>query len=312
MSDRKFPNKAPYGTSLDLMAIRIFVAIAETGSFISAGKSIGLTRSAAGKALARLEGYLETRLFHRTTRQVTLTVEGQEFYERCLQILKSIEEAESSLCKQPIKLKGTLKITVSEGYGKTVILPFIQQFQRQFPELSFDISFTDRIVDLVEEGIDLAIRVGESYTSTQYIRRVIDRSRIGLYAAPGYLKNNNSPRVIADLNEHQVLIYGSGTAPACFKLKTKNDQSVKIQGRSFIRFDSGDAIRVACCTGMGISLLPEFLVKDDVKAGLLTPLFIDDLHQEDVSIHSLYPDRQFLPNRVRVFLDTLIEYLEKP
>ncbi|ASA54556.1 LysR family transcriptional regulator [Vibrio gazogenes] len=309
MSDRRFPNKAPYGTSLDLMAIRIFVAIAETGSFVAAGKSIGLTRSAAGKALARLEGYLETRLFHRTTRQVTLTAEGQAFYERCLQILKSIEEAESSLRQQPTKLNGVLRMTVSEGYGKTVILPFIHQFQQQFPELSFDISFTDRIVDLVEEGIDVAIRVGESYTSTQYITRVIDRSRIGLYAAPDYLKKNNPPRTIADLDKHQVLIYGSGTAPAYFQLKTEDHRWVKVQGQSFMKFDSGDAIRVACCTGMGISLLPEFLVKNDVKAGLLIPLSMDDQHEDSVSIHSIYPDRQFLPNRVRVFLDTLIAYL---
>ncbi|MBJ7537076.1 LysR family transcriptional regulator [Marinomonas transparens] len=310
MNNRKFPNKPPYGTSLDLTAIRIFVAIAETGSFVAAGKSIGLTRSAAGKALTRLEEYLETRLFHRTTRKVTLTTEGQEFYERCLQILHSIEEAESSLRAQPTQLKGILRITVSEGYGKMVIIPFVSEFQQQFPELSFDISFTDRIVDLVDEGVDLAIRVGDSYTSTQYITRVIDRSRVDLYASPGYLEKNNAPITLADLNAHQLLIYGSGSI-SHFQLKNINNHMVKLQGQSFIKFDNGDAIRVACCAGMGISLLPEFLVKNDVKAGRLIPLSIDELSLDEVAIHSLYPNRQFLSNRVRIFLDTLIEYLER-
>ncbi|WP_417598051.1 LysR family transcriptional regulator [Oceanospirillum sp.] len=311
MKCRNFPNAAPYGTSLDLTAIRIFVAIADTGSFVAAGKSMGLTRSAAGKALTRLEEYLETRLFQRTTRQVTLTAEGQEFYERCVQILNILEVAESSLRSQPTQLKGILRITVSEGYGKTVILPLIYKFQQQFPELSFDISFTDRIVDLVEEGVDLAIRVGDSYTSTQYISRAIDRSRLGLYASPGYLEKNDAPTNLADLSAHQLLIYGSSATPNYFQLNCKNNHIVKSQGKSFLKFDSGDAIRIACCTDMGISLLPEFLVENDVNAGRLIPLYLDDLQLGEIKVHSIYPNRQFLSNRVRIFLDTLKDYLER-
>ncbi|KJY81939.1 LysR family transcriptional regulator [Vibrio galatheae] len=309
MNGRKFPNNAPQGTSLDFTAIRVFVAIAETGSFVAAGKNVGLTRSAVGKALSRLEEYLETRLFHRTTRKVVLTPEGQDFYEGSLQILRCIEEAESRLRDKPTKLKGILKITVSEGYGKTVLLTFIHQFQQKFPDLSFDISFTDRIVDLVEEGVDVAIRVGEAYTSTQYVTRVIDKASVGLYASPDYLQENGTPVSIEELNEHQLLIYASGTNPSYLQLTQENNKVAKIHGASFIKFDSGDAIRVASREGMGICQLPEFLVRNDVDKGRLVPLSIEQLHRENVSIHALYPNRQFLPSRVRIFLDALIDYL---
>ncbi len=149
---------------------------------------MGLTRSAAGKALSRLEDYLGTRLFHRTTRRLSLTTEGHEFYSRCLQIIEDVQEAEASIRHDHPLPRGTLRLTVSEGYGKAIVIPFLGSLLATSPELSVEVNFTDRIVDLVEEGFDLAIRVGEAVTSTEYVTQVIARARPRLYAAPGYLE----------------------------------------------------------------------------------------------------------------------------
>lgn len=310
MEGGKIPNTTKYGLALDLVSLRVFVAVVESGSFVAAGKKLGMTRSAAGKALSRLENYLETRLLHRTTRKVTLTTEGQEFYQRCSQILNDLIEAEQCVRTEPGKLKGVLKITVSEGYGKNVLIPFIQEFQQANPAVTFDVSFTDRIIDLVEEGIDLAIRVGDLHTSTEFITRVIDRSKIGLLASPEYLKRNKKPLSISELDQHQLLIFNTNPGLKKWHLKNDSEEYVTITPKKYIKFDSGDAIRVACCCGMGISFLPDFLVKKELSEGILVPVklgFIED----EIKIHAIYPNRIFLPNRVRIFLDTLIAYLEK-
>src|SRR5690554_3485716 len=137
-------------SNLDLGTLRIFVAIVETGSFVSGGKSLGLTRSAAGKAMARLESHLGTRLLHRTTRIVSMTVDGERFYERCVQILQDLEEAESSIRQDFPQPKGTLRLTVTEAYGRIVVLPFLRKFLAEWPELDVEVSFTDRVVDLIK------------------------------------------------------------------------------------------------------------------------------------------------------------------
>lgn len=308
MTGRKIASTKLAGSALDISALRVFVAVAEAGSFVAGGKAMGLTRSAAGKALARLEAYLETRLFQRTTRRLSLTAEGHEFYHRCCKLLEDIEEAEASIRQISPLPKGLLRLTVSEGYGKMVILPYIQAFLQSSPGISIEVSFSDRVVDLVEEGFDLALRVGNGATSHQYITQVIDRTWPQLFVSPEYLKQWGRPESLADLKDHRRLVYGLGSASTAWTLIDKERGQITLNDRNYVRFDSGDAIRTAAIIGLGIGFLPSFMIDKDISEGRLIQI-LADTRGEEVAIHVIYPNRKHLSLRVRTFIDGLKNFL---
>lgn len=309
MTGRKIASAKRAESAVNISELRIFVAVAEAGSFVAGGKAMGLTRSAAGKALARLESYLETRLFQRTTRRLSLTTEGHEFYHRCCQLLEDLEEAETSVRKNQPLPKGILRLTVSEGYGKMIILPFIREFLLDSPGISIEVSFSDRVVDLVEEGFDLAIRVGSGITSYQYITQVIDRTCPQLFASPDYLKSWGMPKSPAELNNHRRLVYGLGAASTAWTLVDKTQGQITLNAQSYVRFDSGDAIRTAAITGLGIGYLPSFMIEKDILQGRLVQI-LSDIQGEEVAIHAIYPNRRHLSVRVRAFIDGLKNFLK--
>ncbi|NRH22269.1 LysR family transcriptional regulator [Pantoea stewartii] len=308
MTGRKIASTMSTGSALDIRAMRIFVAVAEAGSFVAGGKAMGLTRSAAGKAITRLEEHLQTRLFQRTTRRLSLTTEGHEFYHRCCRLLEDIEEAEASIRHNSPVPKGILRLTVSEGYGKMVILPFLQTFLQNSPNINIEVSFSDRVVDLVEEGFDLAVRVGNAATSHQYITQVIDRARSQLFVSPDYLKQWGKPESPADLKEHRRLVYGLGAASGAWTLFDEEHGQITLNGRNHVRFDSGDAIRLAAIAGLGIGYLPSFMIEKDILAGHLVQV-LADTRGEEVAIHAIYPTRLHLSLRVRIFIDGLKSFL---
>ncbi len=308
MTGKKIASTKLAGSALDIGALRVFVAVAEAGSFVAGGKAMGLTRSAAGKALARLEAYLETRLFQRTTRRLSLTTEGHEFFNRCCRLLEDLEEAEASIRQNSPLPKGILRLTVSEGYGKMVILPFIQAFLENSPGISIEVSFSDRVVDLIEEGFDLAIRVGSGATSHQYITQVIDRTRPQLFVSPDYLKQWGKPESVAELKAHRRLVYGLGTASTGWNLVDKEHGRITLNGSNHVRFDSGDAIRLAAIAGLGIGYLPSFMIGRDIAEGRLVQL-LPAIQGEEIAIHAIYPSRRHLSLRVRAFIDGLKTFL---
>ncbi|EJC1153332.1 LysR family transcriptional regulator [Cronobacter sakazakii] len=308
MTGRKIASGNATGTGLDIHTLRIFVAVAEAGSFVAGGKAMGLTRSAAGKALARLEAYLETRLFQRTTRSLSLTAEGHAFYHRCCQILEDLADAESSIRQNPPLAKGILRLTVSEGYGKMIVLPFIRELLHRSPDVSIEVSFSDRVVDLVEEGFDLALRVGSGVTSYQYITQVIDRTTPQLMASPDYLQAWGMPTSLAELKNHRRLVYGLGAATTAWNFIDTRQGQIALNGRNYVRFDSGDAIRTAALMGLGIGFLPSFMVQNDIQQGRLIHV-LPEAQGENVAIHAIYPNRRHLPVRVRAFIDGLKHFL---
>ncbi|EJQ2006022.1 LysR family transcriptional regulator [Cronobacter sakazakii] len=308
MTGRKIASANTTGTGLDIHTLRIFVAVAEAGSFVAGGKALGLTRSAAGKALARLEAYLETRLFQRTTRSLSLTAEGHAFYHRCCQILEDLADAESSIRQNPRLAKGILRLTVSEGYGKMIVLPFIREFLHRSPDVSIEVSFSDRVVDLVEEGFDLALRVGSGVTSYQYITQVIDRTTPQLMASPDYLQEWGMPTSLPELKNHRRLVYGLGAATTAWNFIDTRQGQIALNGRNYVRFDSGDAIRTAALMGLGIGFLPSFMVQNDIQQGRLIHV-LPEAQGENVAIHAIYPNRRHLPVRVRAFIDGLKHFL---
>lgn len=295
----------------DLGTIQTFVAVAEAGSLAAGGKALGMTRSAASKAIARLEAHLGARLLHRTTRRLVLTADGQNFYERCVQILHDLSEAEASVRPDRAMPKGTLRLTASASYGRTVILPFLQQAMQAWPGLEVEISFSDRIVDLVEEGFDLGIRVGALPAEAQWVARRISQARPGLYAAPAYLENGSALADVEALQQCERLIYGLRPGPTAWRLvrhAADSEERVVIDGPARLRFDSGEAIHQAVLAGLGVAYLPSFTVAPDVQAGRLVQLF-PDYEGEGIPIHAVYPNRRHLAAKVRLFIDQLVAYL---
>ncbi|QFS87148.1 LysR family transcriptional regulator [Marinobacter sp. THAF197a] len=294
-------------SNLDLGTLRIFVAIVETGSFVAGGKALGLTRSAAGKAMARLEAHLGTRLLHRTTRNVSLTVDGERFYQRCVQILQDLEEAEADIRQDLPQPTGTLRISVTEAYGRIVVLPFLKSFLDTWPELDVEVSLTDRIVDLVEEGFDLSIRIGDIPTNSQLIARTVEYARPYLYAAPSYINSFGAPTEPSELTNHQRLIYGLGMHSTGWNLVTASGSEVSIDGGRKLRFDSGEAIRESALHGMGVAYLPSFLVNDDVESGRLVRL-LPNYGGKKLPIQVVYVSRNHLAQKIRLFIDGLVKH----
>ncbi len=197
-----------------------------------------------------------------------------------------------------------MRLTVSEGYGKAKIIPYLATYLETAPDLAVEVSFTDRLVDLVEEGFDLAIRVGSVATSGQYITQVIDRTRLGLYASPDYLLKRGKPASTDELRHHQRLIYGLGTTSTVWNLLREDDLPITIEGGVHIRFDSGDAIRVAALAGLGIALLPSFIVEQDIADGKLVEI-LPKTAMSEAAIHAIYPSRRHLSIRTRSFIEGL-------
>ncbi|MBA1347625.1 LysR family transcriptional regulator [Rhizobium sp. WYCCWR 11146] len=294
----------------NLNDILIFMAVVDAGSFIAGGQAMGLSRSAAGKAVIRLEDRLGARLLNRTTRTLSLTDEGRMFYERGLQILASVDEAEASVAGQNSTPRGVLRLAVPDAFGRLVVLPLLEKYLRAWPDIQVEVSFTDRLADIVEEGFDLAIRIGATATvsDTRLVSRVIATYKARLCASPSYLAERGEPRDIDDLAVHDCLIFAGRNQRQGWRFRGKGGSWIKAQGRSRLRLDSGEAIRDAALAGLGIALLPDFLVTDDLAAGRLRQI-LADLETDDAKIVTLYPDKRLLEPRVRRFIDLMVEEL---
>ncbi|MBY5620593.1 LysR family transcriptional regulator [Rhizobium leguminosarum] len=292
----------------NLNDILIFMAVVDAGSFIAGGQAMGLSRSAAGKAVIRLEDRLGVRLLNRTTRTLSLTDEGRMFYERGLRILVSVDEAEASVAGQDSTPRGVLRLTVADAFGRLVVLPLLEKYLRAWPDIQVEVSFTDRLADIVEEGFDLAIRVGATATDTRLVSRVIATYKARLCASPCYLAEHGEPRDIDDLAVHDCLIFAGRNQRQGWRFRGEGGSWIKAQGRSRLRLDSGEAIRDAALAGLGIALLPDFLVTDDLAAGRLRQI-LADFETDDAKVVTLYPDKRLLEPRVRRFIDLIVEEL---
>ncbi|MBX4906057.1 MULTISPECIES: LysR family transcriptional regulator [Rhizobium] len=291
----------------NLNDILIFMAVVDAGSFIAGGQAMGLSRSAAGKAVTRLEERLGARLLNRTTRTLSLTDEGRLFYEHGLQILASVDEAEASIAGQSGTPRGVLRLAVPGLFGRLVVLPLLEKYLRTWPDMQVEVNFTDRPADNVEDGFDLAIEIGAtpSAADSRLIARVISSDKARLCASPSYLSERGMPRDIGDLAAHDCLFFTSRGQRQGWRFRSGGGW-IKAQGRSRLRLDSGEAVRDACMAGLGIALLPHFVVAAELTAGRLRQV-LSDLETDDTKIVALYPDKGMLEPRVRCFIDLLFE-----
>lgn len=292
----------------NLNEILVFMAVVDAGSFIAGGQALGLTRSAAGKAVVRLEDRLGVRLLNRTTRTLNLTDEGRVFYERGLQILAAVDDAEASVAGPAGTPRGLLRLTVADAFGRLVLLPLLKKYLEAWSEVQVEVSFTDRLADIVEEGFDLAVRIGSVNADKQLVSRVVARYQAVLCAAPSYLAEHGEPLNLDALAGHDCLFFSSRTRRQSWRFRDDAGSWVKAQGRSRLRLDSGEAIRDAAVAGLGIGLLPDFLVAQDLAAGRLQQV-LPALDAGDVEIMAIYPSKRLLEPRVRRFIDLMVEEL---
>lgn len=285
------------------LAMKAFATVVEQGSFARAAEKLGLSVSACSRQVADLEAHLGTRLLHRTTRRLSLTESGALFNERCLDLLGALEEAEREASSSTSQAKGTLRISCSINFGVRHLAPAVGDFLAANPDVKLDVSLADRYVDLVEEGYDLAIRIGQVSTPTLIARRLGD-TRLVPCASPDYLRRHGTPRTPADLAAHACLTYEYLAMRNVWRFRDRRgrEQSVRVSGP--MHANNGDLLAAAAIAGIGVAMEPDFIVADDLAEGRLLAL-LPDYEPPSASIFAVYPSRRHLSAKVRVFVEFL-------
>lgn len=290
-----------------LFGMKVFVAVVEAASFAAAADRLDMSRAMVSKYVQNLEDHLGTRLLNRTTRRLSLTESGSVFFERSVQIISDVSEAEQVAGHMSAVPRGTLKVTMPLAYGLHRLGPVIADYVSAYPSVKLDISLSDRKVDLIEEGFDLAIRIG-TLPESGLIARKLGSDSIIVCASPDYLNRHGTPRTPKDLTGHSCLGYTLTNSGDEWNLKKPGEEAaIRITGP--VRADNGDLLRLAAVNGAGLIFQPFFIVADDLQAGRLVQVLADYVSKE-LGIYAIYPSRKHLSAKVRTFVDFLIKKLE--
>lgn len=287
----------------------VFAEVVLTGSFVGAARRFGLTASGVSRKISRFEERLGVRLFNRTTRALSLTEAGEALFERCEGILQSINDAESAVRDLSGNPRGILRVAASDAFSMHVIVPFLKTFSQKFPDLSITLMQADGGINLLGERIDVAILFAKPDENSFIIRKLIDDPWV-VCASPDYLEQHGTPDSPRDLSEHRCLtIHARGTTNNQWKFGTDGKVETIFIESNFSGI--GLTVKKAALQGMGVARLAHFLVSDDLAAGRLKPLLMNNVIQDDRAIFAVYPNRQHLPSKSRVFIDGLSNYIEK-
>lgn len=286
--------------------MQVFLRVAALGSFSAAARSLGLSQTMATKHVGAIEDRLGARLFIRTTRRLTLTEAGQRYREAVERILAEIDEAEAEAAADTVEPRGTLRLNAPLSFGFREISPVLVDFARLYPALTIDIGLNDRVIDLVEEGWDLAIRIGRLRDSALMARKLAP-IRTVVCAAPAYLAAHGTPRTVADLARHNCLGYTLPSAASAERWHFGANGSVAVAVSGNLRANNGDALRTAALAGQGIVYQPTFLFSDDLRQGRLVPLRLDQPVFQYANAHAVYAPDRHVPAKVRLLIDFLVE-----
>tara|TARA_R110002049_G_scaffold165815_1_gene331699 strand:- start:1232 stop:2113 length:882 start_codon:yes stop_codon:yes gene_type:complete len=287
------------------LEMQTFVAVVDVGSFVGAADALSLSKAAVSRHVNELESRLGIRLLHRTTRRLSLTAEGDVFLARCRDLLSGLEEAEAEITSRSANAKGLLRVNAPVTFGIRHLAPLWGTFRELHPQVELDIALADREVDLVEEGFDLAIRIGQLNDSS-LISRQLTVTRLIMCASPGYLEAHRTPAHPEELTEHAVIGYSYWSAGDEWLLEGP-DGPVKVRTRACIHSNNGDTCRAVALVDQGIILQPDFVVGDDVKAGRLVEL-MPEYRAGELGVHAVYPSRRHVAPKVRAAIDFLSEH----
>lgn len=289
---------------LDAMAL--FVRVAELGSFAAAADQLGIGRSAVTRQIAALENHLSTKLFARSTRRLSLTTAGAAYLEKCLVILQLVEQAEDTVSDDRQTPAGHLRVSVPLSFGLRRLVQLLLEFPETYPEIRLSLDFSDRQLHLIEESIDLSVRITSQLQPTEIVRK-LGESRLLTVAAPAYLAQHGRPRHPADLAQHACLGYSPeiNDQPWTF-LVDGQQETFRLHYR--LQANNGDALAIAAARAMGITMLPDFIVAEDLAEGRLAAI-LEEFEPEAFGIYAVLPSNRFIPYRVRALIEFLSQRL---
>lgn len=282
-----------------------FCRVVETGSFTAAAAVLSLSKGAVSKHVARLETRLGVRLLHRTTRRQSLTEAGEAFYRRAVSALEEIAEAERAAAEHAARAHGHLRISVPSFFGAEILSRHIGAFRRRHPDVTLEIGHTNRLVDLLEERVDLAVRMSAPKDSALIMRKLVSIP-IAVCAAPSYLAQHGRPQTIEALSEHTCLLYSLMQRPHEWPMLTAEGRYAPVAVGGGLASDSDHTLRQAALDGCGIVRMPKLFLAEALERGDLVQLF-DDEATPGVTLAAVYPSRRALPAKTRAFIDFLVE-----
>jgi len=294
----------------ELKRIGVFTRVVETKSFSEAARQLGVAKSAVSKQIVQLEKEVGVRLLNRTTRSLSLTEAGEIFYRHSAEIVSRTKIALSELREYQNQPTGTLRISCPVDYGTQHLVPVIKEVRALYPLLKIDLLLEDRVINMVEEGVDLAIRIGWLQESNLVAKKICETPVI-VFASPEYLAKKGIPKTPQDLQQHDWISLSLFSSPLTWEFKKKgqkqSSQKHRVQMHSQLKTNSVAAVVALAKSGQGISALSKFVMQDDIDQGLLQPL-LTDYELEASGIYAVYPHREHVPPKVRIFIDFLSKH----
>ncbi len=288
-----------------LAAMETFVRVAEAGSFTAVADQLNVARSAVTRQIAALEGHLGVKLIARSTRRLSLTQEGSIYLAQCREILDRVSRAEAELGEGRAAAQGLIRATVPMSFAMRHLMPLVAQFSQANPQIAIDMDFSDRRVDLIEEGYDLGIRITGQLAETQVARRIC-ACRFAVVAAPAYLAAHGEPQHPNELRNHECLGYSLAMRSGWQFVIDGELQTIDADGR--LSANSGDALQDAAIRGLGIACQPTFLAAEAIRSGQLKPI-LRQFAVPEIAIYAVFPGNRYVPQRVRNFVDFLAQQL---
>ena len=285
-----------------LNCMQAFIKVVETGSLAEAGRRVGVSAPMMSRYVNYLERRVGARLINRSTTALSLTEAGSAYYERCVAAVAAVADAEGSATAHASVPQGTLRISVSPDFGASYFAPVMTDFLRRHSMIGIDVSFTNRMVDLVEEGIDLAIRISAAIDPKLIARRLATTSLVAC-ASPEYLQARGTPRTPAELESHNCLVFGDSTYFRDWTFEKAGQRTI-VHPRGNLRCGDTNVLRLAAVQGLGVLMLASFILAEDLHAGRLVPI-LTDYTIGQFGVFTVYANRRFLPPKVRLFVDAL-------
>ena len=293
--------------SQDLARIRAFVQVFDAGGFSAAARQHGRSKALLSKYVTDLEDYLGVRLMNRTTRKLSLTEAGEAYYREASQLLQQLDDLDNSILDQTAAPRGLLRVSAARNFGEMILAPAIFAFLADHPDVTLDLRLEDRFVDLVEEGVDVALRISAGQDSSLIARRICDM-RYAVVAAPVYLDTRGVPKAPEDLRSHACVVDTNLQGQANWRFAAEG-QTISVHVNGPVRVNSPLSARDAAMAGLGIALLPGYLADPMIEAGRLVRI-LDGYVQTGASLMAVYPHRRHLAGKVRALIDHLVQWFE--
>ncbi len=288
-----------------LSEMEAFATVVDQGGFTDAAKKLGISKSAVSKHVSSLETRLGARLLNRTTRRVSPTEIGLAYYDRARRVLNDAGEADALVTSMQSAPSGMLRVSVATDFGVNHLSPILGGFLHEYPDITVNMVLNNRYVELISEGFDLAVRIGELEDSTLRARKLAETHK-QMIASPGYLEEYGRPQRIDDLNEHKLLHYSNQSNGSVWKLTAPSGEKRQVRSAGWLTVNDGQSLLNAAMGGLGIAFLPDFLYADAMKDGRLVPA-IEGMAPETQGIYAVYPPGRYTQPKVRAFIDFLVD-----